>query len=70
MIRLRLEREKLGLSQSELARRTNTMHPASIYQLEHGVRKPGFKQRFLIERVMREAGWNGDDDLFEEVEKQ
>lgn len=68
MIRLRHERKKLGLSQSELARRTGTMHPTSIYQIEHGVRKPGFKQHFLIEKVMREAGWNGEKDPFEEVE--
>lgn len=70
MILLRQERQKLGLSQSELARRTGTMHPASVYQVEHGIRKPGFKQRYLIERVMHEAGWNGEGDLFEEVEER
>ena len=44
------------------------MHPSSIHQLEHGLRKPGFKQRYLIERAMREAGWDGSEDLFEEVD--
>lgn len=68
MIRLTAERQKAGLSQSELARRTGTMHPTSVYQIEHGVRKPGFKQRHLIEKAMREAGWDGLGDLFEEVE--
>lgn len=70
MLKLTQERIKLGLSQSEVARRTQTMHPSSIYQLEHGLRKPGFKQRFLIEKVMHEAGWNGEGDLFEEVEER
>lgn len=70
MIKLREERLKFGLSQSELARRTGTMHPSSIYQLEHGIRTPGFKQRFLIEKVMSEAGWNGEGDLFEEFEER
>lgn len=68
MLRLTVERRKAGLSQSELARRTGTMHPTSVYQIEHGVRKPGFKQRYLIEEAMREAGWDGSGDLFEEVE--
>ena len=67
MIRLQRERERLGLSQSEVARRTGTMHPSSIYQLEHGYRKPGYKQRDLIEKVMSNAGWDGKGDLFEEV---
>lgn len=69
MILLRRERQRLGLSQSEIARRTGTMHPMSVYQLEHDKRKPGFKQRYLIEKVMREAGWDGEGDLFEEVEE-
>lgn len=69
MIRLRQERLKLGMSQNDVARRTGTMHPASIGQLEAGKRKPGFKQKYLIEKVMREAGWDGNDDLFEEVEE-
>lgn len=70
MLKLREERVRLCLSQNELARRTGTMHPTSIYQLEAGLRKPGFKQRYLIEKVMREAGWDGEGDLFEEVQEQ
>lgn len=69
MLKLRKERMQLGMSQNELARRTGTMHPTSIYQLEAGHRKPGFKQRYLIEEVMREAGWDGEGNLFEEVEE-
>ena len=67
MLLLQKERLKLGLSQSEVARRTGTMHPSSVYQLEHGYRKPGYKQRDLIEKVMLAAGWNGEGDLFEAV---
>lgn len=67
MLLLKKERLKRGLSQSEIARRTGTMHPSSVYQLEHGYRKPGYKQRNLIEKVMRGAGWDGEGDLFEEV---
>lgn len=67
MLLLERERLRLGLSQSEVARRTGTMHPSSIYQLEHGYRKPGYKQRDLIEKVMRAAGWDGEGDLFEAV---
>lgn len=67
MLLLQKERLRLGLSQSEVARRTGTMHPSSVYQLEHSYRKPGYKQRDLIEKVMRAAGWDGEGDLFEEV---
>ncbi len=70
MLKLKQERLKFGLSQNEVARRTGTMHPTSIWQLEARKRKPGFKQRYLIEKVMREAGWNGEGDLFEGVEKR
>lgn len=68
MILLRPTRQRFGLSQSEIARRTGSMHPNSIYLIEAGKRKPGFKQRYLIEKVLREAGWDGNaDELFEEV---
>ncbi|WP_165060923.1 helix-turn-helix domain-containing protein [Xiamenia xianingshaonis] len=67
MIRLRIEREKLKLSQSRLAALTGTMHPSSISQIEAGKRKPGYKQRDLIEKAMAVAGWPGKGDLFEEV---
>jgi len=66
LVRLRIEREKLGLSQARLAAATPSMHPSSISQIEAG-RKPGFKQRYLIAQAMREHGWNGEGDLFEEV---
>ena len=67
MIRLRVEREKLKLSQSRLAALTGTVHPSSISQIETGKRKPGYKQRDLIEKAMIAAGWLGNNDLFEEV---
>jgi hypothetical protein len=44
------------------------MHPSSVCQIEAG-RKPGFKQRYLIEQAMKAAGWDGKGDLFEEVEQ-
>ena len=45
------------------------MHPNSIYLIEAGKRCPGFKQRYLIGKVMKEAGWEGDPDyLFKEVD--
>ena len=66
MLRLRIERQRLGVSQARLAAATQTMHPSSIAQIEAG-RKPGFKQRHLLEQAMREKGWQGKGDLFEEV---
>lgn len=66
-ILLSVERQKLGLSQARLAAATPSMHSASISQIEAG-RKPGFKQRHLIEQAMKEHGWDGKGDLFEEVE--
>lgn len=68
MLRFQKERERLGLSKSEVARRTGTMHPSSIYQIEKGYRKPGYKQRDLLTKVMKAAGWGGEGDLFEDVE--
>lgn len=69
MIGLKAARQELGLSQGEIARRTKTMHPNSIYMIETGKRKAGYRSRYLITKVMREAGWNGNpDELFEEVE--
>ena len=66
MIRLRVERQKLGLSQARLAAETSSMHPSSVSQIEAG-RKPGFKQRHLLEQAMRDSGWQGEGDLFVEV---
>ena len=65
-IRLSIERQRLGLSQARLAAATPSMHPSSISQIESG-RKPGFKQRYLIKQAMREHGWSGEGDLFEEA---
>jgi len=65
-LKLKLEREKLRLSQARLAATTPSMHPSSICQIEAG-RKPAFKQRYLIEQAMKELGWDGKGDLFEEV---
>lgn len=67
-LRFQEERERLRLSKSEVARRTGSMHPSSIYQIEKGYRKPGYKQRDLLTKVMRAAGWNGEGDLFEDVD--
>jgi hypothetical protein len=44
------------------------MHPSSVCQIEAG-RKPGFKQRHLLEQAMRDFGWDGEGDLFTEVEQ-
>jgi hypothetical protein len=66
--RLSVERKALGLSQARLAAATPSMHPSSVCQIEAG-RKPGFKQRHLLEQAMRRAGWNGEGDLFKEVEQ-
>lgn len=68
-LRLQEERERLGLSKSEVARRTGSMHPSSIYQIEKGYRSPGYKQRDLLTKVMIAAGWDGDGDLFEDIER-
>lgn len=67
MLLLQYEREKAGLSKMELARRTGSMHPMSIYQIEKGYRRPGYKQSDLLRKAMLEAGWDGQGDLFEEV---
>ncbi|MDR1015324.1 MAG: hypothetical protein LBL86_10175 [Coriobacteriales bacterium] len=67
-IRLCVERKALGLSQARLAAATPSMHPSSVCQIEAG-RMPGFKQRHLLEAAMREAGWDGEGDLFEQVEQ-
>jgi hypothetical protein len=67
-IKLEVELKKLGLSQARLAAATGTMHPSSISVLIQGWRKPGERQRTKIETAMKEAGWNGEGDLFEEVE--
>ena len=45
------------------------MHPSSIYQIEKGYRSPGYKQRDLLTKVMIAAGWDGDGDLFEDIER-
>jgi transcriptional regulator with XRE-family HTH domain len=68
-IKLEIERKKRKLSQARLAAATGTMHPSSISVLEQGWRKPGQRQRASLEQAMREAGWNGEGDLFEEVEQ-
>lgn len=67
-LRFQEERERLGLSKSEVARRTGSMHPSSIYQIERGYRSPGYKQRDLLTKVMIAAGWDGGGDLFEDIE--
>jgi hypothetical protein len=66
-IKLTVEREKLGLTQARLAAATPSMHPSSVCQIEAG-RNPGFKQRYLLEQAMKDAGWNGEGDLFAEAE--
>lgn len=69
MIGLKKARQELGLSLGEIARRSGVMHPNSLYMIEVGKRKAGYRSRHLITKVMKEAGWTGDpDELFEEVE--
>lgn len=69
MLKLKRARQELGLSQGDIARRTGTMHPNSVYMIETGRRKAGYKSRHLITKVLQDAGWDGDpDDLFKEVD--
>ena len=66
MLKLTRERKATGLSQAKLAQRAD-LHPSSISNIETGNLKPWFGQREKIEAAMRAAGWDGDEDLFEEV---
>jgi transcriptional regulator with XRE-family HTH domain len=63
---LELERKRLDLSQAKLAQRAD-LHPSTVSNIETGNLRPWSGQRVKIETAMREAGWNGEGDLFEEV---
>ncbi|ACV23651.1 Helix-turn-helix [Slackia heliotrinireducens] len=64
MIRLVIERRKLGWSQSELARRIGA-NPVSISRIERG-KEPPYPLR--SQRIADALGWEGDPaELFEDV---
>jgi transcriptional regulator with XRE-family HTH domain len=65
-VALKEERKKLGLSQSKLAQRAN-LHSTTISNIETGNLRPWPGQREKLERAMRDAGWDGNGDLFSEV---
>jgi transcriptional regulator with XRE-family HTH domain len=68
MLVITKEQKAHKLSQSEIARRAG-MHISSLSSIETGRLVPWQGQREKLERVMREAGWDGDGDLFSEVEE-
>jgi transcriptional regulator with XRE-family HTH domain len=68
MIALEKEHRKLYLSQAEIARRAN-MNATTMNQIMRGRLKPYPGHIVRIEKVMREAGWNGKNDLFSEVDE-
>jgi transcriptional regulator with XRE-family HTH domain len=68
MLVLEKEHRKLYLSQAEVARRSN-MNATTLNQIMRGRMKAWPGQIARIEKVMVEAGWNGEGDLFAEVEE-
>jgi transcriptional regulator with XRE-family HTH domain len=68
MVFLTEKRKELGLSQAKLAQLAD-LHPSTVSNIETGNLKPWSGQRKKIETAMKEAGWNGKGDLFEEVEQ-
>jgi predicted transcriptional regulator len=66
MLLLEKKSVKLGLSESELARRSG-VNQVSVNGIFRGrmIAYPG--QREKINFAMREAGWDGNGDLFSEV---
>ena len=66
MLRLTVERKKLGLSMSKLARKAD-MHPSTVSLIERG-RLAAYPSQIL--KLVCALGWNGDPaDLFKEVEE-
>jgi transcriptional regulator with XRE-family HTH domain len=66
MLVITKERKARGISQSEAARRAS-MHISSLSAIETGRMIPWPGQRKKLERVLSDAGWNGEGDLFSEV---
>ncbi|MDR1184790.1 MAG: helix-turn-helix transcriptional regulator [Coriobacteriales bacterium] len=66
MLVITKERKARGISQSEMARRAS-MHISSLSAIETGRMIPWPGQITKLEKVMREAGWDGKSDLFTEV---
>jgi len=69
MIRLSKERLELGLSQAALARKAE-LNSSTVSCIEREKMKPWPGQASKIEAAMKEAGWNGEGDLFEEVDDE
>jgi ribosome-binding protein aMBF1 (putative translation factor) len=67
MLLLTKKRKAMGLSQAALARKAD-MHNSSVNCIENGHMKPWPGQREKLEVAMKAAGWDGEDDLFSEVE--
>ncbi len=68
MLLLTKERRRLKLSQSDLSRATG-IHTSSVSNIETGNLKPWPGQIEKISLAMKDAGWNGEGDLFAEVEE-
>ena len=68
MLLLTKERRRLKLSQSDISRVTG-IHVSSISNIETGNLKPWPGQIEKINKAMKDAGWNGEGDLFAEVEE-
>jgi transcriptional regulator with XRE-family HTH domain len=67
MIVLTKERKAARLSQAKLAQLAD-LHPSTVSNVETGNLRPWPGQATKIEAAMRKAGWDGDGDLFAEVE--
>lgn len=66
MILLQKERTRLGLSQAKLSRMAD-LNSSTVCGIERERMKPWPGQAKRIEAAMREAGWNGEADLFEVI---
>jgi transcriptional regulator with XRE-family HTH domain len=66
MLLLTVERKARKLSQAEIARRAG-MHVSSISGIEARRLMPWSGQITRITETMRDAGWDGNGDLFSEV---
>jgi len=69
MIVLTEKRKAAGLSQAKLAQLAD-LHPSTVSNIETGNLKPWSGQREKIEAAMEKAGWNGEGDLFKEVDDE
>jgi len=66
-LRCAVERQRLGISQAELARRVGCC-ASSLSRIEHG-KEPAYRIRG--QKIADALGWKGDpEELFEEVEAE